>query len=94
MQFYKCKISTMSRNSAGGAGPIVEVTHSRADIIRMAREEAGKSDHGDLEGYAGIATKETPDGWEYERQLSGEEEFETALDFLRRDGHIFDVEEA
>lgn len=90
---YKCKVSLFSVNSSGGAGPIREVTHSRREIINIARESAGRAGTS-LEEFEGIATVDTEDGgWEYARELSDEEEFNTALEYLRHDGHIFEVVE-
>ena len=63
------------------------LTHRQ--IISLARDEAGMSGES-LESFAGIPIIETfPNEFDYERMLEGDELFEVALRWQRRDGRQF-----
>ena len=87
---YECTI----RESPTSANKKTYVTvHRRSAIIRSAREEIGRTGES-LEDFAGIEIVETDeDVWEHVRKLEGDELFQVALSYHRRDGATFDIEE-
>ncbi|HEY9746559.1 MAG TPA: hypothetical protein V6C99_10120 [Oculatellaceae cyanobacterium] len=91
-QWYYCIASSGSGYSASGYGRMTMIMHTESDIIKIASEsawDAGTS----LEEQVGIKCfyDEESDSMKLSREFEEGEEFQAAVDWLRHDGHIFEV---
>lgn len=91
-QWFNCIVSSGSRNSASGYGRMTMIMHTQSDIINIASEDAWRAGYS-LEEQAGIEFiyDEESDSTKQSRDFNEGEEFQAALDWLRHDGHIFEV---
>ena len=93
---YEC---TIVGSPTGRDHKTYTVCMRHSEIISLARDEASRNG-GSLEDFAGIplvcADESVPvedREYDYEHYLTGEEEFQAALDWYRRDGATFEIKE-